>query len=65
MEFVAVEIFIKKINYDPLEKYNKYEHDPKDIVCEKSTEDIDFIVDLSAAEEVEDLEEDEDIEDKG
>jgi hypothetical protein len=47
-----------------LEQYDKYEHYPEDIVGEKSTEDVELIVDLPAAEEIEDLKENEDVEDE-
>jgi len=64
MEFIAVEILIEEVDDDPLEQYDKYKHYPEDIVGEKSTEDVELIVDLPAAEEIEDLKEDEDVEDK-
>ena len=64
MEFIAVEILIEEVDDDPLEQYDKYEHYPENIIGEKSTEDVELIVDLPAAEEIEDLKEDEDVEDK-
>lgn len=64
MESIAVEVLIEKVDDNPLEQYNEYKHDPEDVVSEEPTEDVELIVYLPAAEEVEDLKENKDVEDE-
>ena len=64
MESIAVEVLIEKVDDNPLEQYNEYKHDLEAVVSEERTEDVELIVYLPAAEEVEDLKENKDVEDE-
>lgn len=65
MIVIEFKVHVQKVDDNELKDTDEGNHEPEDVITEESCEKIEFVVDASTVEEVEDLHEDEDVEDEG